>query len=86
LGYDIVKDINIDEFCEFRFYFDKIEIVDLLSESESFILESPSLEKFDKMIIVGKFIGNSRIDGYPMMVVDSNQLDRNDKIDNILNS
>ncbi len=40
--------------------------------------------KYEGKSVWGKYIGSSRIDGFPLFEIDTTQLDRGEKIDEIL--
>ena len=46
--------------------------------------ESKFYAKYDNREVFAEYLGKSRIDGYPMFKIDTLQLDREDKISEIL--
>ena len=43
------------------------------------------IHEYESKTVYGKHIGDSRIDGFPMFQIDTTQLDRDNKISQILN-
>jgi len=41
-------------------------------------------DKYEGKSVCGKYIGSSRIDGFPLFEIDTTQLDREEKIDGVL--
>lgn len=60
----------------------KMTLVDTIDD---FIKKSDLVTRYDGREVFAEYIGKSRIDGEPMFRIDTLQLDRDDKISQIIN-
>lgn len=56
----------------------------LIDNIDDFIQNKDSLAIYDGREVFAEYLGKSRIDGHPMFKIDTLQLDREDKISEIL--
>lgn len=57
----------------------------LIDSIDDFIKNSDLVTRYEGREVFAEYIGKSRIDGHPMFKIDTLQLDREDKISQILN-
>jgi len=64
--------------------FSELKVIDRFvgPVTKDFILQSS--DKYEGKSVYGKYLGLSRIDGFPMFQIDTTQLDREEKISEIL--
>jgi hypothetical protein len=62
--------------------FSELKVIDTVVFTKDFILQSS--DKYEGKSVYGKYLGLSRIDGFPMFQIDTTQLDREEKISEIL--
>ena len=60
----------------------KMTLVDTIDD---FIKKSDLVTRYDGREVFAEYIGKSRIDGHPMFKIDTLQIERDDKISQILN-
>jgi hypothetical protein len=60
-------------------YFSYIKFVDL-----TYPISDCLYNRYEGKSVWGKYLGSSRIDGYPLFFIDTKSLDREEKIDQIL--
>jgi hypothetical protein len=59
--------------------FSKMGVIDSIEFGMAF-----NYDKYERKSVWGKYLGPSRIDGFPMFEIDTTGLDREEKIDEIL--
>ena len=57
----------------------------LVDSIDDFIKNSDLVTRYDGREVFAEYIGKSRIDGHPMFKIDTLQIERDDKISQILN-
>ena len=57
----------------------------LVDSIDDFIKKSDLVTRYDGREVFAEYIGKSRIDGHPMFKIDTLQIERDDKISQILN-
>jgi hypothetical protein len=62
--------------------FSELKVIDTVVFTKDFILQSS--DKYEGKSVWSKYLGLSRIDGFPMFQIDTTQLDREEKISEIL--
>lgn len=60
-------------------YFSELKVIDSVEFGMVF-----NFDKYEGKSVWGKYLGLSRIDGFPMFQIDTTQLDREEKISEIL--
>ena len=57
----------------------------LIDSIDDFIKKSDLVTRYDDREVFAEYLGKSRIDGHPMFKIDTLQIERDDKISQIIN-